>query len=121
MSGAGGRGWGVALCLLAASADGRLLSFHRIVYQLSQGMVTKWRPACLLLTAAACGLRLQPTYPLRCRQRGQRVIGETVASAISMDESRMWHPDFKASRRKRLPLGCMALCCCQEMDENRRM
>lgn len=31
------------------------------------------------------------------RQRGQRVIGETVASAISMDESRMWDPDFKAS------------------------
>ncbi len=58
MSGAGGRGWGVALCLLAASADGRLLSFHRIVYQLSQGMVTKWRPAACLLAAYGCCLRL---------------------------------------------------------------
>lgn len=40
----------------------------------------------------ACAFNAPP-----CRQRGQRVIGETVASAISMDESRMWDPDFKAS------------------------
>ncbi|KAI7845659.1 hypothetical protein COHA_000773 [Chlorella ohadii] len=33
----------------------------------------------------------------RARQRGQRVIGETVASAVSMDESRMWHPDFNVA------------------------
>lgn len=29
-----------------------------------------------------------------CRQRGARVIGETVASAIAVDESRLWDPDF---------------------------
>jgi len=25
---------------------------------------------------------------------GQRVVGETVTSALTMDESKMWHPDF---------------------------
>lgn len=30
----------------------------------------------------------------RARQRGARVVGETVASAISCDERAMWDPDF---------------------------
>lgn len=30
----------------------------------------------------------------RCRQRGLRVVGETVASALARDESALWDPDF---------------------------
>lgn len=30
----------------------------------------------------------------RARQRGQRVIGEPVASGLALDESLMWHPNF---------------------------
>lgn len=40
---------------------------------------------------AACSL---PCKTWRCRQRGLRVVGETVASAISRDESALWDPDF---------------------------
>ena len=31
----------------------------------------------------------------KARKEGQRVIGEPVASGLSVDERRMWDPDFK--------------------------
>lgn len=31
---------------------------------------------------------------------GQRVIGETVASGLVLDESWLWHPDFKTAARQ---------------------
>lgn len=34
------------------------------------------------------------TQVARARQRGQRVIGEPVASGLALDESIMWHPNF---------------------------
>lgn len=33
----------------------------------------------------------------KARQDGQRVIGEPVVSGLTMDESMMWHPDFKVA------------------------
>jgi dihydroorotase-like cyclic amidohydrolase len=33
----------------------------------------------------------------RARQRGQRVIGEPVASGLALNESWLWHPDFRTA------------------------
>ncbi|KAI8468148.1 MAG: hypothetical protein J3K34DRAFT_386464 [Monoraphidium minutum] len=33
----------------------------------------------------------------RARQRGERVIGEPVASGLALNESWLWHPDFKTA------------------------
>ncbi|PSC75311.1 Dihydroorotase [Micractinium conductrix] len=69
------------------------------------------RPAALEGEATARAIRLAqfvgaPLYVVhvmsrdaaeevaRARQRGQRVVGETVASAIACDESSMWDADF---------------------------
>ena len=46
-----------------------------------------------LLKRNKCNQPLQS----RCRQRGLRVVGETLSSALAQDESRMWHPDFKVA------------------------
>ena len=37
---------------------------------------------------------LLATSILACRHRGVRVVGETLPSAISMNESKMWDPNF---------------------------
>ena len=34
--------------------------------------------------------------------RGQRVIGETIASGIAAEEGKIWDPDFKASMKPSL-------------------
>jgi dihydroorotase-like cyclic amidohydrolase len=34
-----------------------------------------------------------------CRQRGLRVVGETVASALALDEGRLWDPDWDVAAR----------------------
>lgn len=48
------------------------------------------RRTALLIDPAHHCLRASPG----CRQRGLRVIGETVASALAGDESALWDPDF---------------------------
>lgn len=35
----------------------------------------------------------------RARQRGERVIGEPVASGLALNESWLWHPDFDVAAR----------------------
>ena len=38
-----------------------------------------------------------PSKVARARLRGERVIGEPVASGLALNESWMWHPDFKTA------------------------
>lgn len=66
----------------------------------------------------------------RCRQRGVRVIGETVASAISQEEGRLWDPDWDVAAqyvmsppiRSRRELAatapaCVCVCKCEGVCE----